>query len=220
MIGKSLELDIHMLCLTETAGLLHDIGRFEQYNRFKTFADSVSVNHAELGVRILEKNKVLIRYPENDQNSILKAILYHNRGTLPSNENDDIIFLTKIIRDADKLDIWRVFIEHNKLPRDQQHSAVDLDLPDTETFSEKALADLMARKIVDYRHIVSKNDFALMRLGWVYDINFNHTYQEIARRDYLSSLKKSLPKEERINAAFKEARSYVNEKIRDHEQHV
>ncbi|MBC8317778.1 MAG: HD domain-containing protein [Desulfobulbaceae bacterium] len=212
LLGKALNLEGPDLCVLEAAGLLHDIGRFQQYSRYKTFVDAISANHAELGAQVLRDNVILKKFSEEEEDRIIKAVSYHNRATLPSNESDDVLFLTRIIRDADKLDIWRVFIDHNKLSKDEQNSTIDLDLPDTSVYSEKALADIMSQKIVDYRHVVNKNDFALMRLGWVYDINFTHTFKEILKRNYLVSLKLPLPQNDKIKAAFKAAQSYVEKK--------
>ncbi|MCB2183119.1 MAG: HD domain-containing protein [Desulfobulbaceae bacterium] len=212
MLGRVLGMNSRDLCVTEAAGLLHDIGRFEQYSRYKTFVDAVSINHAELSVEVLRENSVLQKFAEAEENRIIKAILYHNRLTIPANEEDDVLLLSRIIRDADKLDIWRVFAEHNKLAKDEQNSTVDQDLPDTSSFSEKALADIMAKKIVDFRHVESKNDFALMRLGWMYDVNFQQTFKEIIKRDYMSSLQLSLPQDPTIQAAFAAAQTYVTQK--------
>ncbi|HIJ20998.1 MAG TPA: HD domain-containing protein, partial [Deltaproteobacteria bacterium] len=48
--------DLHM---AEAAALLHDIGRFEQYRRYKTFSDRRSENHALLGVKVIQENRIL-----------------------------------------------------------------------------------------------------------------------------------------------------------------
>ena len=47
--------------LAETIALFHDLGRFEQFFRYKTFKDSESENHALLGIKILEKKGILSR---------------------------------------------------------------------------------------------------------------------------------------------------------------
>jgi HD superfamily phosphohydrolase len=55
-IGKSLDIcpdDLHM---AETAALLHDIGRFEQYYKYGTFSGNKSQSHADLGTAAIEKN--------------------------------------------------------------------------------------------------------------------------------------------------------------------
>jgi len=215
MLGKVLNLSGFDLSVLEATGLLHDIGRFKQYSRYKTFTDSVSVNHAEYGAHILNENSILKKFSRKEEVRIIKAISYHNSLNLPLNEDEDVLFLTKIIRDADKLDIWRVFINHNKLRKEQQNSTVDLDLPDAPTYSEKALADIMSKQNVDYRHVVNKNDFALMRLGWIYDVNFAYTFEEILKRDYLALLKLPLPQDDRIEKAFEEAQAYVEKRAEE-----
>ena len=42
-----------LIIATEKAGLLHDIGRFEQLKRYQSFIDSQTIDHANLGVTIL-----------------------------------------------------------------------------------------------------------------------------------------------------------------------
>jgi len=49
-IGVSRDVSREDLCIAEASGLLHDIGRFEQYRRYRTFADYKSEDHAVLGV--------------------------------------------------------------------------------------------------------------------------------------------------------------------------
>lgn len=52
-IAKSENLTDEDIDLAWLIGLLHDIGRFEQIRRYHTFNDGKSINHAEMGVKIL-----------------------------------------------------------------------------------------------------------------------------------------------------------------------
>ena len=45
--------------LAETIALFHDLGRFEQFMKYRTFKDSESENHALLGVKILKNTGIL-----------------------------------------------------------------------------------------------------------------------------------------------------------------
>ena len=47
-IAEELKLSEKEIKLATLIGLLHDIGRFEQYTKWKTFSDKISTNH---GVR-------------------------------------------------------------------------------------------------------------------------------------------------------------------------
>ena len=59
LIGKELNLKEKDLILAQTMALLHDIGRFEQYAKYRTFVDKDSVNHAELSVKVIDSNNIL-----------------------------------------------------------------------------------------------------------------------------------------------------------------
>lgn len=69
--------------LAETIALFHDLGRFEQFMRYKTFVDSESEDHALLGVKILKRMGILSHLPPKEKYLILKAVEYHNRLEVP-----------------------------------------------------------------------------------------------------------------------------------------
>jgi len=55
-LAAALKLNPAVKDIAVLAGLLHDIGRFEQYTRYGTFVDAKSVNHGDLGVRVLDQD--------------------------------------------------------------------------------------------------------------------------------------------------------------------
>lgn len=193
-IGKQLELNDYELRLSEIIALFHDIGRFEQYTQYKTFVDKKSENHAELGVKILKDNRVLDRFDKSLQSLILRTILYHNRASLPVEETDTCLFYTKLLRDADKLDIWRVVTDYYYKKNGKRNVAIELELPDTPGFSEEVYQDLISIRIVDIKHIKNLNDFKLLMMGWVFDINFDPTFRCIKSRHYVEMIGDVLPK--------------------------
>src|SRR5512144_372460 len=69
--------------LAEAVALLHDVGRFSQYRQYRTFDDSISVNHAALGVKVLLETKALGGLPQDDRDLIVRAVTLHNVFTLP-----------------------------------------------------------------------------------------------------------------------------------------
>ncbi|NTW77091.1 MAG: HD domain-containing protein [Syntrophaceae bacterium] len=103
-IGRQLDLNQNNLRIAEVMALFHDIGRFEQFTRYQTFVDKKSENHGELGVKILQQATVLSVLERDTRELILKAILYHNRLSIPENENHICIFFSKLLRDADPAD--------------------------------------------------------------------------------------------------------------------
>ena len=112
-------------------GLLHDIGRFEQLARYGTFKDNESVDHAEFGADILFKGidgaEPLIdtfidpadwmdpEYPDIEWEGMApiaeSAIRLHNKLDIPVDLDVGIRLFADILRDADKIDIFRVISE-------------------------------------------------------------------------------------------------------------
>jgi len=167
-IGRRLDLDECELLLADVIARLHDIGRFEQYARYGTFVDRDSENHAELGLSILEQHDVLHRFESGVRDLIVRAIRYHNRAVLPSQESEAVLFFSKLLRDADKLDIWRVVIEYYHRDNGRRNDALELGLPDTPGVSEAVCEDLRERRIVDIAHVKNLNDFKLLQVGWIF----------------------------------------------------
>jgi len=201
-IGEHLGLNDDELRLAEIIALLHDVGRFEQFARYKTFLDRNSENHAELGIKILEKSGVLESFDNTIKDIILRAIKYHNRPSLPREETGTGLFYTKLIRDADKLDIWKVVTDYYYRKDSKKNVAIELDLPDTPGFSEIVYHDLKNKKIVNIKHIKNLNDFKLLQIGWIFDINFQPTLDCIKVRGYLEMIRNVLPESPEIDKVF------------------
>lgn len=101
--------------LARVCGLLHDIGRFEQVRRWGTFSDAASCSHAALGLEILEgagAGGIFAFVRDAAWVPIVKAATaLHSALRLPDNLDGRTGFFCRIVRDADKVDIMRVFAE-------------------------------------------------------------------------------------------------------------
>jgi len=212
-IGKKIGLSNEDLCLAKVIALFHDIGRFEQFARYQTFVDRKSLNHAVLGVKILKENRVLNRLDKSVRNLILRAILYHNRFALPQKESEKCLLFAKLLRDADKLDIWRVVTDYYRQEDGKRNSAIELDLPDTPGISSDVYKDLIEGRLVDVAHLKNLNDFKLLQIGWIYDINFVQTLQCVQEKGYLEMIRDVLPKSEKIAKIFNVLQAHINEQI-------
>lgn len=113
-ITKDLGLSKEDKDLAFAIGMLHDIARFEQVKRYNTFEDRKSIDHAELGISILFDEDLIKRFDigEKYYDVIKKAIKYHNKYIIPEGLTDCENMFCKIIRDADKIDIIKVNVEH------------------------------------------------------------------------------------------------------------
>lgn len=108
-VGLSEE-DVNLAWL---CGLLHDVGRFEQLKHWSTFNDAQSVDHARLGADMLVANscELLNRFVSDDEwKRIVEAVVrFHGAFRLPDDLTGRARTLCEIVRDADKVDIVRVF---------------------------------------------------------------------------------------------------------------
>ena len=80
-IATELNLSKEQIDLAELIGLLHDIGRFEQLRIYDTFKDGESVNHADMGVKVLKENNFIQEFCNDEKyyDIIYTAILNHNK---------------------------------------------------------------------------------------------------------------------------------------------
>jgi len=212
-IGKELHLNEGQLFLAEAMALFHDVGRFEQYTKYRTYLDMKSENHAELGVKVLNKNQVLKNIRAEERMLIEKAVFYHNRKDLPNDETEECLFFSKLLRDADKLDIWKVVTDYYQRKTGEENGAIVFGLPDTKDFSDDACNNLISRKLVDVNQIKCVNDFRLLQISWIYDINFVPTFRRIRERKYLEIIREFLIESKKIDSALELALDYIDHRI-------
>jgi hypothetical protein len=214
-IGESIGLDDEDLRLAEVMALFHDLGRFPQYALYGTFSDRISCDHAALSVKVLLENGVLDSLDPSEQDLILKAISYHNRAALPESESERCLLFSKLLRDADKLDIWAVLLDyyHRREVEGYRNEALELDLHDTPEISEEVCRDLLAEEIVKAENLRSLNDFKLLQASWVFDIYFWPALVAIRDRGYLERTREHLPSSGEVDRIFDLLRSRLEERI-------
>lgn len=193
LIGKSLNLDTNELYLAEAAALFHDIGRFRQLKDYGTFDDDKSENHAFIGVKILDEEKILSCLPENERNLILYAVKYHNVRSLPLNAPDECLLFLKMIRDADKLDIMDFFVNYDEVRKTSPNPELVLNLTESDDYSQVFIEDILNSKTAIKKNLKTYNDMKLFYLSWVFDINFHFTAEYILKKQYIEKFIKSLP---------------------------
>jgi len=211
-IGGSLGLDEADLRLAQVVALFHDIGRFEQYHRYGTYLDARSEDHALLGVAVLRKSGILDHLGPATRDLILRTTAYHNRPCLPEGESERILLFTKLLRDADKLDIWRVVTEYYRQEKGARYGAVGLGLPDTPEISHGVWEDLMSGRTVRLGSLKTLNDFKLLQMAWIYDVNFPRSFQRIQERGYLESLVQVLPPSKKVEQVYSRVKSYLSDR--------
>ena len=107
-LAKHLQFSEHDVELAEIMGLFHDVGRFRQYSLYKTFNDAVSEDHADLGLKVLSELDFMKKLAPEDEALVRFAIGRHNKKEIGPAPNERALAFAKLLRDADKLDIYRV----------------------------------------------------------------------------------------------------------------
>ena len=198
--------------LAESVALFHDVGRFPQYAKYRTFRDSISVNHGMLGAETLVENSVLQNLSEDEQELVIESVKFHNAFSVPKKERADINMFIKLIRDADKLDIWRVFLDYFKGPAEDRASAITLGLKDTPEYSQEVLGHIFRKEIAPHLQVKTVNDFKLLQLSWAFDLNFRPSFKLLSERDYITELASHLPQTDDIRRAVTLIKEFVRQK--------
>jgi hypothetical protein len=213
-LAKELDLSDEQMRLAEVIALFHDIGRFEQFIRHRTYVDGRSVNHCLLGLEALHQAKVLGRVDEMERQLIEKAIEYHGLKELPPDLDHDCLLFAKLIRDADKIDSLYVMTEClRQYTENPQQYKWEIDVPDKPGYSDQVVQALLQGRPIDYGWMKTLNDMKLCLLAWVYDVNFVPTLKRIKQLRLLEMLVDFLPKTGDIKRVRQRIFEYVDFRI-------
>jgi hypothetical protein len=186
-IARNSGLPENEIQLAVILALVHDIGRFQQFVQFGTFDDNLSVNHAELGVRILKETGFLKELDENTRSLIYNAVMQHNLPKLDQGLDKGVLCFSRLIRDADKVDIWYILTIRdvvNKILREQ---------PQDDFYIVPVHILESYRNGINVSFATTMNDHRLLRLAWIYDMNFQATFEMILERGYIEAILAKIP---------------------------
>ncbi len=213
-LAKFLKLSTHDAQLAEIIGLFHDVGRFRQYSVYKTFNDADSEDHADLGIKVIDELDFFKELSAPDYDLVKFAIQNHNKKTVaPTNDERKILF-AKLIRDADKLDIYRVlepFLAQENADKMPQFIKTGSKL--VADISPDFVENFVTGEQADYRKIRTNGDRKIVRLMWLYDVNFSWTMQKIVERGYIEKIVSNLPMDERVAEGVRRLKLHVKEKL-------
>ncbi len=185
-VAKALKLNKEEIELAELIGLLHDIGRFEQYNRENEQCNEMLLDHANLGVEILVKDDYIKKYIDDKYYIpiILKAIKNHNKLEIEDDLNEEELLYAKIIRDADKLDIFYEGVEIYWNTKKEKENIENSKI--SSKIEEQLKNEKQVKKLGNERN--DTVDSLLMLLSYIYDINFRETLEIIDKENYVNKI--------------------------------
>ena len=210
-IARELEWAPEDVRMAEALGWLHDVGRFSQFAEFGHLHDATSVNHGLRGFEIVRDSSLLAPLPVVCRNSLLEGIRHHNAKTIPATISPAGLPFLKLIRDADKLDIYRVVAKEIERDGFQELAGlwphIDLRGP----VNPRLLREIRTRRDIDIRHVRSLADFLLLQAFWIYDLHYAPTRVRIRRRHVLETIGNHLPDDPAARKILDEIRNYLRD---------
>jgi len=215
-LADKLNLDRNQRRLADAIAILHDVGRFRQFASYRTYVDTRSINHCELAVNIIREEKLLDDLQKRERHLIEKAVEYHGLKEIPNGLTDELLLHCRLIRDADKLDIFYVVTTYyRRYNNDPDDFNLEVEFPDKPYCTGKVVEEILAGQRVDYSELQTLNDVKLLQLGWIYDVNFPATLKRIKKSGFLEEIADQLPKTERVLKAKNKIFSYFESKIKN-----
>ncbi len=194
--------------LGERAAQLHDLSRFEQFAKFHSFRDVDSFDHGTRSRELADQEHWLDDLDENARRDVLFAIDRHNKMTIGDAPNLRARKLAGIIRDADKLDIFRVVFSY--LPKGDD-PAVTFSLANCRVVTPEILSALRSQSPVDHAKMKSVVDFLAAKIQWTYDFNTATARKLFAERKILDQLAVFLDGVPEIPELVAAAQQYLQE---------
>lgn len=147
-MAEKLKLSEEDIALAELIGLLHDIGRFEQIRIYHTFIDKKSINHGELGAKVLFEEGLIRKFIETDEfDEIIRlSIINHNRDDIEEDLTERQLLHAKLIRDADRTDIFYILI-----------TGEEKTIWETDNMNNEIVTNEIYREFIEDKHIKFKN---------------------------------------------------------------
>ena len=187
-------------------GLLHDYSRFEQWTNYKTYSDIKSIDHGDLAVERLFKDREILNYCKNIEyyDEIYDAIKYHNKYSYPEYLSEHNKLLCKIIRDADKIDIFYLLgINKELIPEDD--GAISDKVKET-FYSNKAISRLDCK---------NKNDDILLDIAMIFDLHFNYSFKHIKNMKLIDKIYENIENKTMFKPYFDYINKYIEKRCQD-----
>jgi len=181
------------------AALYHDLGRFPQYARYRTFDDARSVNHGQAASREIALQGFLDGETPEVRRLVRAAAVLHNRLALPENLPERVRIVTQGVRDADKIDAMRV-LRKNLEKGAKPDPVVVLHVRNSPEYSRRMLDAVSSGKLGLYADMATTTDFCLLLCSWFYDLGFDASRRAMLRSGHLDAIIAALPDEPALNS--------------------
>ena len=157
--------------------LLHDIGRFEQWMQYQSFADHKTIDHALFSSQLLFGKGLIREFISDSQyDDIIKnAIEQHNRYRIEDGFDERTLLFIHLIRDGDKLDNFRVKEEE----RIEDLLYASLEQVNQESISDKIYQQFLHEQLIYAPDRQTHIDMWLSYIAFIFDLYYPCSVQYI-----------------------------------------
>lgn len=203
-IAISLNLNDEDVKLATIIGLLHDVGRFPQLSQFNSFDDNNTIDHADLGAKILFDEGLIKAFWDNeaDYETIRFAIANHNKLKIAETNDEHALLYAKIIRDADKLDI--IYLEGTLK---EYNIKITNDM-----VSPNIVNNIKEHQPIKKTDILNPNDHIALNYSFVYDLYFDRSLTLM--QEYLKEYHNRVNIYHRFDEIYDITTDYLEERIK------
>ncbi|MBQ2872907.1 MAG: HD domain-containing protein [Bacilli bacterium] len=191
--------------LAKVIGLLHDIGRFEQDKLYDSFKDG-KFDHGDYGEKLLKETNFLKHFDilEEDYEVVYKAVKNHNKYGIENTQNERELFFSKLIKDADKLDILYV-LGSDKFDMLEKDNKDDISKEIKDAFINNKLGNI--------KEIKTQNDKLIIPFTYIYDINFKESLKIIDKNKYYDKIYEKINNKDIFKEYIEYTNKYIAERI-------
>jgi len=202
----------HTATLTSLAALYHDIGRFPQYTEYGTFKDVDSTNHGRLGVLTLRKIDLPKGLTDKDWRAIRTTVALHNVKEIRSETPASLTAMANTVRDADKLDIYSIILDHLGDNSDSKPVVIHSLEDRPHKYSQVVFDTVLSGRSCDYHLMRYTNDFILLITGWLFNLGFRTSVQLFAQSGLVEQAFSILPKDDKIQSLEEKVLKFMHYK--------
>ena len=211
MLADSLEVSQRERNTAEVIAQFHDIGRFWILHQDQT--EKEKYDHAQASVQYLMTNKTFNSLDDSVKNNIAEIIRNHHLPEISGKENSITDFYLRLLRDADKLDLWRVTIDSLINNKKRSLLATELGLNDKAMVTESICRKILEGGVVNKNEIGTFNDYLLYQMSWVFDINFRKSYQILIQKQYMRHYYEALPKNDLVFEIYRKIKIHIENQV-------
>ena len=213
IISENLNLDKENIELAKLIGLLHDIGRFEQIRIYHTFIDKKSINHGELGAKVLFEEGLIRKFIETDEfDEIIRlSIINHNRDDIEEDLTERQLLHAKLIRDADRTDIFYILITG------EEKTIWETDNMNNEIVTNEIYREFIEDKHIEYKNMETRGDILVGHFAYIYGLYFKPALKIFKDKKYVDQLYNRFSftnkdTAEKFKVIYEKAKQYIEEK--------